>query len=49
MVLTARIIDAQTGKTLDIIESEALESDIFLLGKAVGQAIAEKGGKFLGR
>ena len=49
MVLTARFIDAQTGRTLDFIESEAGESEIFVLGKAIGQGVAAKAGAWFGR
>jgi TolB-like protein len=47
MVLTARIIDGTTGRTMDFIEAEAYENEIFDLGKSIGQGIAAKAGAWL--
>jgi TolB-like protein len=47
MVLTARIIDGTSGRTVDFIEAEAYENEIFDLGKSVGQGIAAKAGAWL--
>jgi TolB-like protein len=43
MTLTARLIDGATGRTIDYVEAEAMETEIFALGKAVGQGIAQRG------
>ncbi len=42
MALTVRIIEASSGRTLDYIEAEAQETDIFAIGRSVGQGIAAK-------
>ncbi len=49
MVLTARVIDGATGRTLDFIEAEAPETEIFVLGKSIGQGVAQKAGAWLAR
>lgn len=42
MALTLRIIDGVSGRTLDYVEAEAAETDIFSIGRSVGQGIAAK-------
>lgn len=47
MVLTARIIDGSTGRTLDFVEAQAAETDIFAIGKSIGQGITAKAGAWM--
>ena len=47
MVLTARIIEGRTGRTLDYVEAEAAETDIFAIGKSIGQGITARAGAWM--
>lgn len=42
MALTVRILDGASGRTLDYVEAESAETDIFAIGRSVGQGIAAK-------
>lgn len=42
MVLTVRLIDVSTGKTVDFIEASGGASDIFTVGRAIGAEVASR-------
>ena len=42
MTLTARVIDGMTGRTLEFVEAEAGEAEIFAIGGGVARDIAQR-------